>query len=438
MIEFNLNSLDHLSCLLFGGQLTDFEIEPMFDENNNPVLIKSGPNKGQIKTHKVQTTKHIKGLLDGLGTKYSHELSKKGFYSTDGGVLSKITSQRTSTLAATICKTILDTRSLAKQISTYYQATEELTYDVDQSVHPQFNHTATDTGRLSSKSPNVQNQPSGEVLQHFKSHYLQSNLFSVDLSQIEIIVFAHLCKDKTLTRLLQEGLDVHRYLASITLGIPEHEITDEQRKRTKAVTFGIIYGNGAFTLSETLNVTKEIAQDYITAFYETFPGAKTWHTRIQAEVLRNGMLKTFTGRLLKFKKYPAKFEWQIKKGIIESYNPPDIKNYPVQSLAGDIYKLLLVHIYRDYLSKSHEFRENIKIINTIHDSIMFDCNKGWEEELLGLIRSTLDNAACLVYNQYNETINLPIKYTLESGPTWFDLTPLTLTKEINDDISNIY
>ncbi len=171
MISFNINSLDHLSCLLFGGELKDTQIEPVFDETNTPVLIKSGPNKGQIKTHKVEIKKKIVGLLEGQGLNYSKSLKKEGFYCTDEIVLKQIVQQTESLQASKIAQLLLEIRGLEKKISTYYIATEELVYDVDSCVHPQFNHTATDTGRLSCKAPNVQNQPNNEILRHFASRF---------------------------------------------------------------------------------------------------------------------------------------------------------------------------------------------------------------------------------------------------------------------------
>lgn len=258
-------------------------------------------------------------------------------------------------------------------------------------------------------------------------------LISVDLSQIEVITFAYYCKDKTFTRLLKVGLDVHRYLASIVHMKPEEEVTTEERKAIKAVTFGIIYGNGPFKLSQTLSIDQNKAKEYIQMFYEEFPGAETWHKKILQTVENNGILYTPSKRVLKFTKFPAKFDWQDPNRLY--YNPPDIKNWPVQSFAGDIYKLLLGQIWRMWIAQTQETKENIKLINTIHDSIMFDVHPHYQKACLDLIRQVLDNAHDLIYNQYKIDFDLPLKYEISGGKSWFDLQPLH-KEETKDESSS--
>ncbi len=248
-------------------------------------------------------------------------------------------------------------------------------------------------------------------------------LVSVDLSQIEVLVFAFYCQDKTLCRLLKEGLDVHEYMLLQTKALGKDNLSPEEfieeRKKIKAVTFGIIYGNGAFKLSETLGIDQDTAKEYINTFYEVFPGARTWHNRLIKEVENNGYLTTPVGRLLKFTKFEAKFNWQQKDKLY--YNPPDIKNWPVQSLAGDIYKLLCGHIYRNWLQLTDLEKENIKLINTIHDSIMLDCSKDYQQKALELVKNILDKASDIIYTTYKINFDLPIKYEVSVGHSWASL-----------------
>lgn len=182
MIQFNPQSLDHLSCLFFGGRLKTKAVMPVFKSDGEPEVFKTGARKGQIKTHLVDSHTIITGLLDGQGQSYSRPMKKEGFWSTDEGVLNNILrgadadtgvpwKTEEEDIAHQIAGLILEIRGLEKKISTYYTATEDLIYDIDHCVHPQFNHTATETGRLSCKSPNIQNQPSGKVLSHFTSRY---------------------------------------------------------------------------------------------------------------------------------------------------------------------------------------------------------------------------------------------------------------------------
>lgn len=259
-------------------------------------------------------------------------------------------------------------------------------------------------------------------------------LLSIDLSQIEVLVFAYYCRDKTICRLLKDGLDVHEYMLLQTKGLSKDNLSPEafteERKKIKAVTFGIIYGNGAFKLSETLGIDQDTAKEYINTFYEVFPGAKTWHNKILREVESNGYLLTPTQRLLKFTKFEAKFAWQKKDKLY--YNPPDIKNWPVQSFAGDIYKLLCTQIYRNWLQLPDLEKENIKLINTIHDSIMLDIHPDYEKQTLNLVTFVLDNYEKLLYTTYKINFDLPIRYTLSKGKSWADLQEFKLEETTND------
>lgn len=254
-------------------------------------------------------------------------------------------------------------------------------------------------------------------------------LINADLSQIEIVVFCLYCKDKTLRKLLCEGRDIHRYTASIVFDIPENKVSDKQRKDIKATNFGIIYGNGAFTLSQTLGISIPLAKEYIESFYQTFPGARTWHKRILEEVNETGQIITPTSRLLCFTKFPAKFDWQEAGKLY--YNPPDIKNWPVQSLAGDIYKLWIGGLYRDYTQQDIDFKENCKIINTIHDSVMLDCSKKYFQEALNLLQKGLDKLPEMYYTKYKKEFDLPLKYAISVGQSWYELKPL----EVKTDVS---
>jgi DNA polymerase I len=244
------------------------------------------------------------------------------------------------------------------------------------------------------------------------------SLINCDLKQIEIIVFAQLCKDPTLIDLLNKGKDIHKFIASNVYDKPEEEITDEERSSAKTSSFGIIYGNGAKTLSERTGRTQEWAQDFINTFYELFPKAKEWHEKIQKQVEKTGQLTLFTGMTLKFKKYPAKFDWQIRKGIKESYNPPDIKNHPVQHLAALIMAILAGQFYRNYAVHK---RDKYLMINTVHDSLMLDCKDDYIDEAILDVSQTLESISLILKEKFNETMLVPIKIDISTGERWSEL-----------------
>lgn len=243
-------------------------------------------------------------------------------------------------------------------------------------------------------------------------------LINADLKQIEIVIFAHLCQDPYLTQLLKEGKDLHKMTASIVLDIPEEGVTDNERGDAKAGNFGIIYGNGPPKLAKTTGRDVEWCKNYIDSFYEMFPKAKEWHDKIQKIVNATGQLRLFTGMILKFRKFPAKYEWQKRKGITESYNPPDIKNHPVQHLASLVTAIFIGQFFRQ---KAIYKRDKYLMINTVHDSLMLDCKSEFVEEAKQDILEIVDRIPDIVYKLWNERIEVPIKVDISVGDSWYDL-----------------
>lgn len=243
-------------------------------------------------------------------------------------------------------------------------------------------------------------------------------LINIDLKQIEVVCFAQFCKDPLLVQLLNDNKDIHRFIASNVFNKPETEIADSERSDAKASSFGIIYGNGPKTLSERTGRDFTWCKEFIASFYEMFPKAKEWHTRIQEEVNTTGQLKLFTNEIIKFNKYPAKYDWQFEKGITESYNPPDIKNHPVQHIAALIMKMILGQFYRQY---ALEDRDKYIMINTVHDSLMLDCKEEYIDEAVNNFNKTLDNMPDKIYNLWRERFVVPIRADISIAQNWYDL-----------------
>ncbi len=243
-------------------------------------------------------------------------------------------------------------------------------------------------------------------------------LINMDLTQIEVCIFAQFCRDPLLIKLINDQTDLHRYIASNVFNKPEQDITQQERSDAKQSTFGILYGNGPKTLSERTGRDFEWCKNFIQSFYEMFPKAKEWHNEIIARVNATGELKLFTGEVLKFIKYPAKYDWQFQKGIVESYNPPDIKNYPVQHTAALLMKMIISDFYRKYALRK---RDKYLLINTVHDSLMLDSRDEYIEECLADINETLDNVPNHMLQLWNEKLLVPIKIDISMAETWYDL-----------------
>lgn len=243
-------------------------------------------------------------------------------------------------------------------------------------------------------------------------------LIQADLKQIEVVLAAHLSQDQMLIQLLKEGKDVHRWAASNVLEIPEDEVSDLERKSAKQINFGIIYGNGAATASSNTGRDLEWCKNYIKTFYQLFPGLKAWQDRNIKIVEATGRLRMFTGHILKFRKYPCTQDWQIKRGLKETYSPTEIKNYPVQHTAFVITALLLGHFWRHYALHK---RDKYLMINSIHDSLMLDCKPEYVDEAKADLEECIDKVPQLCYNYWNEKIDVPIRIDIAVAENWGDL-----------------
>lgn len=432
---FNLASTTQLSMLLFSGVVKEKVPRPVLNELGVPVQIKSGKNRGQYKTKLVEVERVVKGL--GLKPRKDWETKRKGIYSTNDKVLKSIlqafqqekekglalTSDNKTMAkyydAAKIAELILRLRNKSKQLSTYYNDT--YIYP-DGMIRTQFQQVLTPTGRISSKDPNLQNIPgkkSSKAKQHFVSRFPGGQILNSDYSQIEIMVFAILSNDIILLDILLQGIDLYRYLASYIYSKPMEEISKDspERKSTKVPALGIIYGNGAKTLSQNCGQDEKWCKTFIQTFYELFPVAKQWHQTIQEVVAETGRLQVFTGQEFVFQKKPSKFEWQFEQGILESYNPPDIKNHPVQ---GTAFIFLIIMLGKFWREKALLNRNKYLLINTVHDSVMLDVRKEYVNEAIKDLE-LLANVKEMCYKLFKTDIKLDIKQDISMGNSWYDL-----------------
>ena len=255
MIDFNPKSAQHLSFLFFGGEIKTKSQIAMTDDNGIPVVIKTGPNKGQPKLKSIEFLATIKGL--GLHPLKEWETKREGTYSTDDATL-EVISRKPETEAGQIAIVMRRIREKEKQLSTYYDSVKELVYDVDMCLHSNFQHTATNTGRLSCTKPNIQNQPDREfskAKEHFTSRFVPSgNIIAADYSQLEICIQAQLSKDQNYIEDIKKGIDFHCKRLALKEGVSYDTIYREykegnqeilqRRSNVKAFSFARAYGAG--------------------------------------------------------------------------------------------------------------------------------------------------------------------------------------------------
>lgn len=420
MIEFNGDSNHHLSALLFGGTLT----EPVKETIG---IIKTGPNKGKEKTRVVKTPIRIKGLelkpLDEWMTK------KEGVYKSNEEVLSYIAEGKVEAPedAKAICEAILKIRQLQKELSTYYDSTSELVYDLDSCVHPNFVHVKTETGRLSHRLPNVGNQPKppSNAMKHFISRYTNGSIVSADYGQLELVVQAQLSTDGVYMNDVIQGIDFHCKRLAMKEDIEYAEVVEKcssdslwkaKRTQIKQFSFQRAYGAGASSISQKTGIDKQEIEGLIKREAEEYPDLTQWQKDLKREVESTGQYQSITGRLYKFKKYPAP-QWLIEKGVYDNYSPNEILNYMVQGTGtADIVLIMIGQFWRH---KAIYNRDKYLMINTVHDSLLLDCKEEYKEQAKKDLE-VLTQWKELCYNRFKYKWHVPLAIEVSEGDTWYD------------------
>ncbi len=450
---FNSNSPAQLSKLFFGGTIKEVIDQPILNELGCEERVKTGINRGKVKTKKATILIEYKGL--GLKPQKDWKGLNDGIYSTKDAVL-RIISTRADHDAGKIAGLMLAIRSLEKEISTYYVATKELIYP-NGVVHGELSHCGyekedgnygggTGTGRLSSRNPNLQNQPrTGDVKKHFTSRFGDDGIMvECDWRQLEVSVFGFLTQDPQLLMDLQEGIDIHRVLGASVYGCSPEEVTKEQRQDIKPGTFLCIYGGSATKFSKDFNVSIEFAKKFIESFYGRYPVAKIWQDNLvrkvaatkqlngkittQGQPQHSGYLDSVTGRRYWFNTTDSP-DFLKEKGLFTSFNPPEIKNYPVQGFAtADFHLIAMGNLWR----KSLINRDKFLLVNTVHDSILLDVKKEYLDFTCTFVKNELYYIKDIFKNRFNIDINVPIDIEFKVGKSWGELNDYTVTNSENN------
>ncbi len=323
--------------------------------------------------------------------------------STDEEVLRKLSTEHE------LPKLILEYRSFSKLKNTYVDALPALVDERTQRIHATFDQVGTETGRLSSNNPNLQNIPAkGEIASLIRKAFVAERgayLISADYSQIELRFLADFSGDENLIAAFKEDIDVHRYTAGLIFGVPEGMVSDEMRDSAKRINFGIIYGMSSFGLSKDLGISPQEAQAFIDSYFSRYPKVKTF-IEYQIESARKlGYVKTLLGR----RRYLP--EIGNKNNAIRSFAERQAINSPIQGSAADLIKLAMVHIH----AHLKEEKLKSKIIMQIHDELVFEVPENEGEGLIEVVRDKMENAY---------TLEVPIKVNIKKGMNWQDMEPV--------------
>lgn len=338
---------------------------------------------------------HVLFDVMGLPTK-GLKKTKRGYYSTNAKVLSDLARDHE------IVRLILDWREKSKIKSTYLDTLGPLRRG-DGRVHTTYNQTITATGRLSSSDPNLQNIPTrselGRTVKTAFSAGEGSVFLAVDYSQIELRLLAHLSGDEHLVRAFNEGEDFHAETAARVFGVPESEVTPDLRSRAKAVNFGIVYGQQAYGLSQSLHISMAEARDMIDRYYEAYPGVRTFLDNVVARAKQTGYAETMYGRR---RHIP---ELKAKNPQLRGFGERTAMNHPMQGTAADIIKIAMARVSR----RLEEEGFAAHMILQVHDELDFECPVDEVERLTTMVRDVMEHVVDL---------RVPLIAEASTGITW--------------------
>ena len=300
---------------------------------------------------------------------------------------------------------IMEYRTLTKLNSTYAKG---LVKDITREgkIHTRYEQTLTQTGRLSSVNPNLQNIPTrieeGKKIR--KAFIPASNdrvILSIDYSQIELRVLAHIAQDKGMIDAFKHDVDIHTKTASDVNGVPLDEVTPTMRREAKAVNFGIVYGISDFGLSNNLGITRKRAKEFIEKYLETFKGVDKYMTDIVKFAKEHGYVETLYNRRRSLPEINA------KNKIIANLNARIAMNTPIQGTAADIIKVAMISAY-NYIEES---KVDAKLLLQVHDELIFDVSKDILEEFTDKMVTIMEEAA---------NLDVKLKAEASSGPSWYE------------------
>ncbi len=321
----------------------------------------------------------------------------KSGYSTNADILEKLAPDHE------IVRSVLDYRQLTKLYSTYIVGLLKVA-DESGRVHSSFKQTGTATGRLSSAEPNLQNIPiRTEIGRNLRKYFLPREgclLVDADYSQIELRLLAHISGDENMCRTFREGGDIHTSTAAAVFGVPEGEVTEQQRKRAKAVNFGIVYGIGDFSLAGDLEIPVKQARAYIESYLGSYPGVSKYLKDTVEQAKADGYVTTMYGR----RRYIPEINGQ--NGMLRKFGERVAMNSPIQGSAADIMKLAMIGVSRALKEEGLDAR----IVLQVHDELVLEASRKDAPRAGELLRREMEAAAAL---------SVPLTVDLTVGERWY-------------------
>lgn len=321
-------------------------------------------------------------------------------YSTSADVLEKLAPSHE------IVQHILDYRQIGKLQSTYIEGLLKVADPDTHKIHTRFNQALTQTGRLSSTDPNLQNIPirleeGRKIRQAFVPEKKDSVMFAADYSQIELRVLAHISGDEKLIEAFQQGLDIHTATAMEVFHVDEDGVTSNMRRQAKAVNFGIVYGISDYGLSQSLGITRKDAAAFIERYLNTYPGVKEY----MDTAIRQAKEKGYVTTLLNRRRYIP--EVTSRNFNLRSFGERTAMNTPIQGSAADIIKKAMI----DVAERLEREGLTSKLLLQVHDELIFDVPKEEIKQMEQVVPDVMEHAF---------ELDVPLKVDYSFGPTWYD------------------
>ncbi len=336
-------------------------------------------------------------LFEKLGL--PHGKKTKTGYSTSAEILEDLAGKYE------IVNEILEYRRVTKLNSTYCEGLLKVA-DENGRVHTTFNQTVAVTGRLSSTEPNLQNIPiRTELGRNLRKYFITKNddyvLIDADYSQIELKVLAHLSRDANMIYAFNSGVDIHKMTASQVFKVDIDYVTDDLRKRAKAVNFGIVYGIGEFSLAKDLHVSVKEAREYINSYFATYPDVHAYIKSLIAYAREHGYAKTMFGRI----RYIPELASSNKN--IQAFGERAAMNSPIQGSAADIIKIAMINVNKALCDSGID----AKLILQVHDELIIEAHKGCADKAMEILKKEMENA-----------VSLSVELTADVGigKNWYD------------------
>jgi DNA polymerase-1 len=356
------------------------------------------------KTFNINSTQQLSDILFNTLRLEPPDRGRKtasGHFSTAAGVLEELENQHP------VVGMVLEYRELTKLRSTYVDTLPVQIHPETGRVHTSFSQTGAVTGRLSSSEPNLQNIPTRTDLgRRVRRGFVSAPgnvLLSVDYSQIELRIVAHMAEDQAMLAAFRLGQDIHAATAAAIHNIPLEQVTKEQRRHAKAINFGLIYGMSAFGLTRTTDLTLAESEEFVKAYFRQFPGVKKYLDGIRGEAREKGYVETLLGR----RRYFPLLQKPPNQAL-KNREEREAINAPIQGTAADIMKIAMIRI-PPALAEKHL---GGRMLLQVHDELVLECPRQDMEATLAVVRQVMENACPL---------SIPLTTEARWGVNWEEM-----------------